>query len=243
MGETGRRRRKGPALPQSVRGAPEHLKPAIRKKQNSEAAKRSRERRKNKIAAVFDCYHESAATIATLKARVAQLTRLIEDTGIAVPPPNAADASHTTTVRNEFSDGTLLTRKEESLILANVSSTDEEMDPVADDVSLEPDVTDELPVQLNIPVGNDVPNGPVLETPMPAAEGVVADAGAFSEYAATELGVHDKAPNPDQLFDEIMSVLSEDNANRERKGSVGELPVHRPNCYVESVQPAVNTTL
>lgn len=72
-------------MPRSVRGAPAHLKAAIRKRQNSEAARRSRERRKEVYRALFDKFQEHTRQIAALEARVDSLLHVIETAGIAVP--------------------------------------------------------------------------------------------------------------------------------------------------------------
>lgn len=62
-----------PVLPHSVKGAPAHLRTVIRKRQNSESAKRSRLRRKEAAVRFYQRFEAHCRRIQILEAKVAQL--------------------------------------------------------------------------------------------------------------------------------------------------------------------------
>lgn len=67
-----------PEIPSSVKGAPSHLRPVIRKRQNSESAKRSRQRRKEAARRFYQRFDQQCQRISSLEKRVAQLTDLVK---------------------------------------------------------------------------------------------------------------------------------------------------------------------
>lgn len=67
-----------PDVPNSVKGAPVHLRQVIRKRQNSESAKRSRQRRKEAASRFYQRFDQQCQRISTLEKRVSQLTDLVK---------------------------------------------------------------------------------------------------------------------------------------------------------------------
>eukprot|EP00171_Calliarthron_tuberculosum_P019540 IDg19540t1 len=71
--------------PHSVRGAPEHLRAAIRRRQNSESAKRTRVREKEDYRYLLELYQSHLSQISELEERVEALAQVLRDAGIDVP--------------------------------------------------------------------------------------------------------------------------------------------------------------
>lgn len=64
-------------IPQSVKGAPEHLRQVIRKRQNSESAKRSRQRRKIATKAFYERFDDQCKRLEALESKVAVLAEMV----------------------------------------------------------------------------------------------------------------------------------------------------------------------
>lgn len=79
-------------IPSSVKGAPAHLRPVIRKRQNSESAKRSRQRRKVATNRFYDHFDQQCQRISALEKRVAQLNDLVKKKKALEAAAAAADA-------------------------------------------------------------------------------------------------------------------------------------------------------
>lgn len=102
-------------LPASVRGAPPELRRAIRKRQNSESAKRCRERKKLESARASQELVAHAGSLARLEGAVAVLARRIDATAAVVaqltgvPPNNSPPppSIHTTTAAPHLSSAPL----------------------------------------------------------------------------------------------------------------------------------------
>lgn len=69
------------SLPDSVRGAPEELKPAIRKKQNKESARRSRRRRKELVSSLSRSLEMLLQRSADVEARVSHIEQFLSGIG------------------------------------------------------------------------------------------------------------------------------------------------------------------
>lgn len=74
-----------PSLPLSTVGAPEHLKPEIRKHQNACYSRRARERRKTNINKLLKKIDASRNRIDRLQLRVNQLVRALKQAHVPVP--------------------------------------------------------------------------------------------------------------------------------------------------------------
>lgn len=74
-------------LPTSVRGAPEELKPAIRKKQNKESARRSRRRRKELIASLSKSLRLMLSRTKQIEDRLAHMENFCAAMGFIPLPP------------------------------------------------------------------------------------------------------------------------------------------------------------
>ena len=94
-----------PTLPQSVRGAPSHLRTAIRRQQNKvvscflvdkrsctltimQSSKRKRQRQAEAFETLKEHHRTQALQISSLKERVGNLIALLEEVGIAVSDRN-----------------------------------------------------------------------------------------------------------------------------------------------------------
>lgn len=81
-------------LPASVRGAPPELRRLIRKRQNSESAKRCRLRRKLEAQREASTYRTTAQQMAHLEAMVSALAQQLQDTQAAVASLLSINVKH-----------------------------------------------------------------------------------------------------------------------------------------------------
>eukprot|EP00171_Calliarthron_tuberculosum_P010584 IDg10584t1 len=72
-------------LPESVVGAPSHLRAAIRRQQNMVAARRSRQNHEEQLRVLIEQCAANTAQVDALEQRIDVLVKVLEDAGIALP--------------------------------------------------------------------------------------------------------------------------------------------------------------